>query len=661
MANETKIVITAATAQAEAAMGKLGNSVGAVSRKMFDLSGVVSTLGGALTVTAFAGIIKQSIDAADRLDELSQITGTSVEALAGLDYAAKQNGASLETVARGGAKLSAMLSDKPALFKKLGISATDSTEAMIQLADVFASMPDGIEKSALATKLFGDKLGGEMVLFLNQGTNAMRENITVGREYNQVTTEQAALAAQFNDNAAKLSAAAAGAGMAMTTELLPQLTQISDAMAQAAREAGILEAVWVGLGGLGTAIFTDDMLERSAQIEKRLKSINTEIQSSEGARGIATPISIPLRLERGQLEQELEDIRKQAEEAAKKPIAKETAEKTGAAEKGKKLLDALGGGASKADTNAAAVTAIQNEEFRKQLELLGVTAEQAKVYELAIKGASEAQITQAQAAADSVGAINAQIQAEKDYAKASAEAQKIIFDIDPIARASAEWEKLVALKEQGLLTDEQIGQAYAKTFKDVEKEGTSTFDTLEAAVRGWGSSFTNTLADMVLTGKGSFGDLADSIISDLLRIQIQKNITDQLIGGGTNFLNNLFSPTPNANGGVYAGAGISAYSGSVVSSPTVFPFARGIGLMGEAGPEAILPLTRINGKLGVQAQSGSNAAPNVVIQMNNQSGTNLNAKQQGQPKFDGRNWVLGIVLDAADSDPQFRSAMGIGV
>ncbi|MBR9764147.1 MAG: phage tail tape measure protein [Rhodobacteraceae bacterium] len=61
----------------------------------------------------------------------------------------------------------------------------------------------------------------------------------------------------------------------------------------------------------------------------------------------------------------------------------------------------------------------------------------------------------------------------------------------------------------------------------------------------------------------------------------------------------------NAKGGVYSGAGINAYSGKVVSTPTVFPFAKGAGLMGEAGPEAIMPLTRsANGKLGVQAQGG---------------------------------------------------------
>jgi lambda family phage tail tape measure protein len=62
----------------------------------------------------------------------------------------------------------------------------------------------------------------------------------------------------------------------------------------------------------------------------------------------------------------------------------------------------------------------------------------------------------------------------------------------------------------------------------------------------------------------------------------------------------------NAAGGVFSGPGISSFSNSVVDRPTIFPFAKGIGLMGEAGAEAIMPLTRIGGKLGVRADGGGN-------------------------------------------------------
>lgn len=70
--------------------------------------------------------------------------------------------------------------------------------------------------------------------------------------------------------------------------------------------------------------------------------------------------------------------------------------------------------------------------------------------------------------------------------------------------------------------------------------------------------------------------------------------------------------TLNAKGGAYTSADLSRYSNSIVNSPTMFAFAKGAGLMGEAGPEAIMPLTRAsNGSLGVRmvadpsAMSGS--------------------------------------------------------
>ncbi|EBM9948497.1 phage tail tape measure protein [Salmonella enterica subsp. enterica serovar Give] len=57
----------------------------------------------------------------------------------------------------------------------------------------------------------------------------------------------------------------------------------------------------------------------------------------------------------------------------------------------------------------------------------------------------------------------------------------------------------------------------------------------------------------------------------------------------------------NAKGGAYASESLSACSNSIVSTPTYFAFAKGAGLMGEAGPEAIMPLTRsADGSLGVR-------------------------------------------------------------
>lgn len=76
--------------------------------------------------------------------------------------------------------------------------------------------------------------------------------------------------------------------------------------------------------------------------------------------------------------------------------------------------------------------------------------------------------------------------------------------------------------------------------------------------------------------------------------------------GGLAGMGNFDLPVRNAKGGVYASRDLSKFSGKVYDSPQLFKFARGAGIFGEAGPEAIMPLKRgADGKLGVQANGAA--------------------------------------------------------
>lgn len=104
---------------------------------------------------------------------------------------------------------------------------------------------------------------------------------------------------------------------------------------------------------------------------------------------------------------------------------------------------------------------------------------------------------------------------------------------------------------------------------------------------------------------------------------------------------------PSAKGNVFGPSGkITAFArGGVVKSPTVFPFATGIGLMGEAGPEAIMPLTRgPGGKLGVHAVGGGGGS-NIRVEIINQSGQNLAARDGGR-RTEGDVDVIRLIVDA---------------
>ncbi len=133
-------------------------------------------------------------------------------------------------------------------------------------------------------------------------------------------------------------------------------------------------------------------------------------------------------------------------------------------------------------------------------------------------------------------------------------------------------------------------------------EWNNTVKDLREVVAGFSSNVTDAITDIVLHGKRSFSDLADSFAEAITRMLIQKRLIDPLFKEIDTFLEGLEF---NAHGNVYGRQGLMPFAhGGIVTSPTLFPFANGIGLMGEAGPEAILPLSRdANGDLGVKGSS----------------------------------------------------------
>jgi lambda family phage tail tape measure protein len=148
------------------------------------------------------------------------------------------------------------------------------------------------------------------------------------------------------------------------------------------------------------------------------------------------------------------------------------------------------------------------------------------------------------------------------------------------------------------------------------------------------SGMEDAVVNFAMTGKLSFADFTKSILADMARIatrQASSALLSSLVGAGASYFGgggaatsagstaagysgDLSGFTPGsvqANGGAWSGgvqmfANGAAFTNSVVSKPTAFGMAGGqTGVMGEAGPEAIMPLTRTaGGQLGVRAISG---------------------------------------------------------
>lgn len=226
------------------------------------------------------------------------------------------------------------------------------------------------------------------------------------------------------------------------------------------------------------------------------------------------------------------------------------------------------------------------------------------------------------------------------------------FD-DKKAAAEAYWNRQIDLVER---TNQGRRQAIELTY------------SLNARQEAYGDIFKNTfvsmgdaIAEFAKTGKLNFKELINSMLTDLLRWELRQQSLAMyqaarpglmgLFGGSSTFGAQLADPTAGsdwsqglsntplpytgpitmtAKGGafdqgypVHKFAMGGAFTNSVVNSPTLFKFANGTGLMGEAGPEAIMPLKRgSDGSLGVQG-GGSNV--NVVV--NNHSGQPAQTKE----------------------------------
>jgi tape measure domain-containing protein len=111
------------------------------------------------------------------------------------------------------------------------------------------------------------------------------------------------------------------------------------------------------------------------------------------------------------------------------------------------------------------------------------------------------------------------------------------------------------------------------------------------------------------------------------------------------------SAARNAQGNAFGAGGVipfahgGSFTNQIVSQPTLFKFARGTGLMGEAGPEAVMPLRRMaNGDLGVRSEGGGT---NVTVNIINNSGADV--RQEEREDGEGNKKIDVIIGDLVNS------------
>lgn len=133
-------------------------------------------------------------------------------------------------------------------------------------------------------------------------------------------------------------------------------------------------------------------------------------------------------------------------------------------------------------------------------------------------------------------------------------------------------------------------------------------DAVVSTMDGLVSNISDALAGNVVDWRNWGSSILQEVSKILMNAAIVNGLTSlsKSMSGAGGWLGTvgdwLSGAVANAKGGVYTSANLSAYSNTIVDTPTYFAFAKGAGLMGEAGPEAIMPLTRAaDGSLGVRA------------------------------------------------------------
>lgn len=245
--NKTEIVITAlnrtqqAFSEMKSQFAGLGKDLDGIKSKFGGFTTLFATLGATLSAGAFGVWVKGAINAADEMGKMSQKVGVSVEQLSALGYAGSLADVSLEQLGLGLKQLSKNMfaatlggqEQKAAFSALLGenwkvILATKGTSDVFSLlANRFAGMADGSNKTALAMKLFG-RSGADLIPLLNAGADGLREMKEEGVGLGVVlSTEMAKKAEEFNDNLTRVKQTTQGVAFDLANGLLPTVNDLA--------------------------------------------------------------------------------------------------------------------------------------------------------------------------------------------------------------------------------------------------------------------------------------------------------------------------------------------------------------------------------------------------------------------------------------------------
>lgn len=193
---------------------------------------------------ALFGIAKSTANYGDELRKTSEKIGVGVEDLAGLQHAAQLADLDNQQLAKGLKFLSQNMveatrhtGDGEALFRRLGVAATNATgqlgptaEVLLDVAEAFANAEDNAGRTEMAVKLFG-MAGMDLIPFLLQGKAGIKELMAEAKRLGLVMSDENTVAMEkFNDNLKKLEGTVKGFSVIVGTELVKAFSDLLEAV-----------------------------------------------------------------------------------------------------------------------------------------------------------------------------------------------------------------------------------------------------------------------------------------------------------------------------------------------------------------------------------------------------------------------------------------------
>lgn len=622
-------------------------------------------LAGVGSLAALKTNVEAAIGSMAGLKDASERTGAAVEKLSGLKGVAKIGGHDFELIEGSIIKLNKALHATDDESKGAGkalaaiglniaeLRDQDPADAMMEIAKAFQNVEEGSGKSAAAVAIFG-RTGAQMLPYLN---DLAEKGDLVGK----VTREQAEMADQYEKNMAKLSVSLGNVSKTLAAELLPTMTRFSEELLEGIKHAG----------GFWSALAAGATINPFKGTADNLKSVRADLEEMERVAREEGYMD-EARFNRKKAQYEMLKAAQRREALAGSPDGNMDANDRKFARKinldnqtfGPGEKERVAAAAKKRDAEAI-IKSLDEQIALKQLDLEtdGKLSEGQRVLAKTLAdieaghikvSAAERQSIEAKAA--KLTAIEREVGMQQLVDKVrNEEEQRLVRHLNSLDEEAAKLERQaevyglteaqisviaqartadalamaqqvegneaqVAVLERELAARQRISDALVvidRKKQDMDELKDSTKAGADAA-RELGMTFSSAFEDAVIGGKKA-SEVMRGLAQDIARIMLRKTVTEPMAGAFSNLFKDLFdgfSLTANANGAVYSSPALSSYSGSIVDSPTIFPFARGAGLMGEAGPEGIFPLKRgRDGKLGVSAEG---ASPTININITNE-------------------------------------------